>query len=53
MAMRVTLDQDFQFDDNTASIIQEATNRGLKNFTILPNGDLIQTDNQLKYCLVP
>ena len=51
MALKVTADENFELNDNIPGQIEEAINNGWKNFTILPNGQVVNADIHMKVTL--
>ena len=51
MALKVTADENFELNENIPGQIEEAINNGWKNFTILPNGQVVNADFHMKVTL--
>ena len=51
MALKVTADENFKINQSIPGKIQEAIYNGWKNFTILPNGEVVNADTHMKVTL--
>ena len=51
MALKVTADENFELNENIPGQIEDAINNGWKNFTILPNGQVVNADIHMKVTL--
>ena len=53
MALRVTVEDNFDQIENVPGQIEQALANGWKIFTILPNGELVNADTHMKASLGP